>query len=132
MVKQPELDTLFVLDSHVQLTDAFVKCRRCDAHYLVELADLADGQGLFRVSAMAADAVEQTVRSLRKGSCDIDRARNEVFNLSTAAHELDGVLIMQDGAFSAFVPRPDGMTLPRCSWRELPCDGSVIRQIPRR
>lgn len=129
LVKQPELDTLFVLDSHVHLTDAFVQCRHCDAHYLVELADLGDGQGVFRISAIAADAVAQTIRSLHKGSCDINRARNEVFSLSTAARELDGLLLMRSGEFTAYVPRPDDLTLPRRSWRELPCDGSLVKHI---
>ncbi len=129
LVEQPELETLFVLDSHVHLTDAFVKCRRCDAHYLVELADLQGSQALFRVSAMDAEAVQKTIHSLTRGSCDLNRARNEVFSLSSAARTLDGVLLMQNSEFTAYITPPGGLSLPNRSWRELPCDGSVFAQL---
>ncbi len=127
--ERPALDTLFVLDSHVHLTDAFVRCLHCDAHYLVELADLAGSRALFRVSAIDPTAVQKTIHSLNKGSCDINRARKEVFSLSTAAEELDGLLLMVGGDFVAYLPRPADMTLPRKSWRTLPCDGNVLDQL---
>ena len=129
LVSTPSLETLLVLDAHLHPTDAYLRCARCDAHYLVEMADTNGELSVFRVSAVPADAVARTVRSVNKGSCDINRARDEVASLAASTRELDTLLVMRRGAFSGTVTRPRGMSLPKRSWRELPCDGSVIEAL---
>ena len=130
--QQLQLETIYVLDSHIHMTDGFVECVHCGAHYLVELADLVADRSLFRISAIDPDAVAKTSTSLRKGSCDIERGRNEVFSLASGAAELPVLLVMKNGAFTSLLSRPAGVNLPRRSWRELPCDGNVIRLCTNR
>ncbi len=116
-----------MLDSHVHMTEGFVRCTDCGANYLLELVDLQADLALYRFSAMDPDAVARTVASLRKGSCDVNRGRNEVLHLASRALELPDLLLMENGTFTKLLPRPTAVSLPRRSWRELPCDGSIIR-----
>lgn len=126
LTHQPALNTLYVLDSHLHMTDGFVQCGECGATYLVELADTTRRHSVFRISSLRPEAVEQTIHALNRGSCDISRARNEVFSLASDASELQELLVMQDGAFTRTVPRPDHVNIPKRSWRELACDGSLV------
>ena len=105
------------------------RCPQCGAGYLFEMADTDANLSIFRLSAIDGGAMAATIRSLEKGSCDIERARNEVFSLSSAARELPVVLVMRDGSFSDLLPLPDEVHLPARSWRELSCDGSLIREL---
>ncbi len=122
----PDLEVLYTLDQHVHLTDGLVRCKTCQACYLIELVDLSAHLGAFRVSAISESAVQATIVSLNKGSCDINRATNEVFSLSASACEIEGWLVMEHGRFVRMVKRPPGITLPKRSWRTLPCDGALI------
>jgi hypothetical protein len=129
LAERPDLDIEYALDSHLHVTDAFAKCARCNAHYLLELADMRGTVSVFRVSSLNAAAVAKTIASLNKGSCDINRARDEVFSLSATTQGTDILLVMRNGRFSEAVPQPLGLTLPNKSWRELACDGSVIELL---
>jgi hypothetical protein len=124
-----DLDVLFVLDSHIQLTDAFVRCRHCGATFLIEMADMDKDVCVFRMSGVPADAANKTIRSLQKGSCDINRARNEVFSLASSKQPCDALLLMRAGQFAGVVASPPDVSLPNRSWRELPCDGALIRDL---
>ncbi len=123
---QIDLEVVHVLDSHLHPTDGFARCRRCGAAYLFEMADISGDVSVFRLSAIAPEAMTATVRSLNKGSCDINRATSEVFSLANDSAELEQLLVMRAGAFCGVVPRPRGRALPRCSWRELDMNGSLI------
>lgn len=125
---EPELSPVFVLDTHLHMTDGFVRCPHCDAHYLLEMLDLTADTALYRISRLAAEDVARTVRSLTKGSCDINRARDEVFSIANGASKLDVLLVAENGHFTELVPAPDE-PLPAGSWRDLPCDGRWIRQL---
>jgi hypothetical protein len=127
LANQPQLETLQVLDSHLHMTDGFVRCTVCGATYLLEAVDMTSTACLFRVSAVDDKAADRTLQSLRKGSCDINRARDEVFNLSNDATELKDLLLMRNGIFACLVTPPASATIARTSWRQLPCDGSLIR-----
>jgi len=129
LASQPALDILYVLDSHLHMTDGFVQCADCGATFLVEMADTDNGTSLFRVSALSPSAVKDTIRSLQRGSCDINRARHEVFSVAGHAQELDALLIMQGGSFTHTVVRPAQLVLPKRSWRELPCDGTLVQAV---
>lgn len=129
LAKQPDIDVEYALDHHLYVTDAFAKCALCDAHYLIELADMRGVVAVFRVSTLGTEAVTKTIDSLKKGSCDINRARDEVFSLSASTHDTDVLLIMRNGRFTATVPRPQTLSLPNKSWRELACDGALIDRL---
>jgi hypothetical protein len=125
----PQLRVLHVLDSHVHITDGFVQCQLCKACYLIELVDMTSTTCVFRVSRVAETAVANTIASLQKGSCDIRRAGDEVFNLTTMAIELDILLIMQNGQFQNTMARPNHFQPEQRSWRQLPCDGRLVKQL---
>ncbi len=91
--------------------------------------DIAAPSWVYRVSTVDAQAYAATIRSLGRGSCDINRARNEVLALSTHARPLQRVLIATQGAFSATAHVPDDVRLPVGSWRELACDGSLAEAL---
>lgn len=129
LTERPDLDIEYALDSHLHVTDAFAKCTRCNARYLLELADMRGAVSVFRVSSLNPEAVAKTIASLNKGSCDINRARDEVFSLSATTHGTDILLVMRDGRFTEAVPQPPGLALPNKSWRELACDGAVIELL---
>lgn len=124
----PDLETIFVLDSHLQMADGFVRCTECETHYLLEMVDLTTEAVLYRVSRVNAEAVAKTVRSLSKGSCDLDRARNEVFTVANGACPLDALLLYANGRYTGLVPNPKP-DLPAISWRQLPCDGALIEAL---
>lgn len=122
----PDLEVLLVTDAHLQIADAFVRCRECDAHYLIELVDLLGKDSAYRISSVAEADARAAIKSLSKGSCDINRARNEVFSVSTRAQRLSGLLLAQGGAFLRLVETNPALELPSRNWRELPCDGTLI------
>ena len=126
---EPELETLFVLDSHLYLTDGFVRCRKSDRHFLVEAFDLKANTTLYRVSHLSAESVAKTIRSLTQGSCDINRAKNEVFSIANTSEALACVLVAEQGAFTKGIAIADRETLPTQSWRDLPCDGSWFKRL---
>ena len=129
IVQSPDLEIVFVMDQHLHATDGFARCRQCGAGYLFEMTDTAGDVSVFRLSAIDEAAMAATVRSLQKGSCDINRARSEVFSLSNGASALPVLLVMRKGTFTGTVPIPDGCELANRSRRELPCDGSLVRAM---
>ena len=124
----PQLETLFVLDTHLYLTEGFVRCRKSDRHYLFEAFDLKVDATLYRVSHLDAESVAKTIRSFTQGSCDINRAKNEVFSLASSAVQLPCALFARAGDFLGVVETGD-VNLPTESWRDLPCDGSWFTQL---
>ncbi len=129
LTEQFDLEVVHVLDSHLYPTDGFARCRRCGAAYLFEMADIDGDVSVFRISAIASEVMDATVRSLSKGSCDINRAASEVFSLASDSVELDQLLVMRAGEFCGVVPRPHGRQIPRRSWRELNPDGRLIAAL---
>lgn len=127
-LRHPELETLFVLDTHLYMTDGFVRCRNSDTHYLLEAFDLNANATLYKVSHLDAESVAKTIRSLTKGSCDINRAKNEVFSLASGAALLPCVLVAQKDTFLPIV-ETKGEALPTQTWRDLPCDGSWFTRL---
>jgi hypothetical protein len=122
-----DLQTLLVLDQQIYMTDAFVRCGACNTHMLVELVDMQNHLQVFRVLEVDEDAVQATLRSLNKGSCDINRARNEVLAVSSTGRAVDKVLLAKNGQLTGFVPL--AVQLPQGSWRELPCDGTIVQKV---
>jgi hypothetical protein len=131
LTERPDLEILWTLDAYLHTADAYAKCKHCDAHYLVEMIDLDSRAAVFRVARLPADYVAKTVRSLEKGSCDINRARNEAFALRNAAERLPMLLIMRQGRFVATVPVGGDVEIPQESWRDLPCDGTWLTYADR-
>lgn len=122
-----DLQTLLVVDQHIHMTEGFVRCGICNTHMLVELVDINEDVQAFRVFEVNSAAVQATIRSLNKGSCDINRARDEVFALSSAGRAVDKLLLARNGHFTEFVPLVE--QLPQGNWRELPCDGAIVQQV---
>ena len=122
-------DVLLVLDDHLGPTDALAVCRTCRTPYLLEMVDWRPPLRLFRVSEPRSDAVQGLLRNLERGSCDLRRAGEEVRHFSQGARRLPWLVLLDTSAYrlEAVVDHPD--PLPGASWRELPCDGSLIDEV---
>ncbi len=118
-----------VLDAQVQITEALARCPDSQQGYLLELLDIRGADWVYRISLVEAEAYAKTVKSLTKGSCDINRARNEVFSLSSHATQTRELLWAQNGTFTHTSELPEDIPLPTQGWRDLPCDGSLIKQL---
>ncbi len=129
----PDLEVLLVTDATVTLADAFVQCHTCGQHYLIELIDIKGPANAYRIFALPEDAVAPTLRSLNRGSCDINRANAELAHISQVAEVLPGVLI-RDESDSAqglwrYVADTKNVHVPTAHWRNLPCDGQIITHL---
>ncbi|HEX7037378.1 MAG TPA: hypothetical protein VF210_16525 [Pseudomonadales bacterium] len=117
-----------VLDEHLGITDALMRCRDCGRFYLLEMLDWRDRHRVMRVAPMDDAAAERLIRDLTRGSCDVNRAGAEVQYVRTAT-PFTRVLLLIDttGPRIEAVGEPPGdRRIPGASWRELPCDGSWV------
>lgn len=117
------------LDEHLGFTDALVECRHCGAAYLLEMLDWLDRDRVLRVSRPPADRAEGVIADLGRGSCDLNRAGQEVHHLRTSTPLCPVLLLVDWGGptLVAVVHAPDQERLPGTSWRHLPCDGRWVR-----
>lgn len=133
LARQPNLEVLFVTDTHPNLADAFMQCRDCGAHYLIELIDIAQGINAYRVACLPAEAVQATLRSLSKGSCDVNRASAELAHAANTAQTLGGVLLRDEtrraDTLWSYIAEVGNLQIPTANWRELPCDGQIIAAL---
>ena len=129
----PDLHVLLVTDATVTLADAFIQCHTCGQHYLIELIDIKGSTNAYRLSALPDEAVAPTLRSLQRGSCDINRASAELAHISQVAEALPGVLIRNESAsvegLWRYVADTRDVHVPTGHWRNLPCDGQIITHL---
>lgn len=124
-----DLKVLTVLDAHLAWTDAVLICASCEQHLLAEMIDQTSDLRAFRVTQLDTKAVQQTLRSLNQGSCDLTRAATEVAHLATTGLVLDDVLLIDQETQIHWQTAPPDFHLPTNSWRELDCDGSLIKEL---
>lgn len=122
-----------VLDDHLGPTEALVHCKTCEQAYLIELLDWQGAMRLFRVAAPDGDATALLLKDLERGSCDVNRAGEEVRQFTLDSQPLP-VLWLVDTSARELVGVIDttGLgTIPTRGWRELPCDGDWIERVQR-
>jgi len=114
-----------VLDDAGGPTDALVRCRFCDEHWLLEMVDWRGRERLMRVSPVNAARVTALLANLERGSCDSSRAVAEVASATAGVKPLSCLLGLdaRDLSITRLVAIPGGQALPRVGWRTLPCDG---------
>jgi hypothetical protein len=120
--------TELVIDEHLGLAEAVVRCRECRLAYLLEMVDWSGHSRAYRVSCLAPEHAEHLVRTLTRGSCDIRRAGAEIQHLQTSSRLARQLLVvdMRGPVIEALVPLSDAVSIPTQGWRQLPCDGSWI------
>ncbi len=123
-------EVTLVIDQELSFIDALVRCKRCDASYLLERLDQRGSQGLFRVSMPEGQASERVLYDLSRGSCDLNRAGAEVASLKNQAPFLP-LLLLLDLRQPVIVSVIDSSSvrLPGDSARSLPCDGSWFERL---
>ena len=127
-------DITLVLDDHLGPTEALIRCRSCQRHYLLEMLDWRGDQRLFRLSQPFAAATEILLKDLARGSCDLNRATEEVRQFSLASTRLP-VLLLVDARAQTVLSLSEvapGTHIPGTGWRDLPCDGSWIEGLQDR
>lgn len=124
-------ETELVIDDHLGPTECLVGCRTCGRAYLLEMLDWSGNLRLFRVRAPAPAAVALLTRNLNRGSCDLDRAREEVRHVSLSSDRVPALLLYDTQAASvvARIGLDDPGDVPWRGWRELACDGSWITRL---
>ena len=118
-----------VLDGYLQPCDALMSCKLCDVRLLLELCDIDQPEWCYRLSLIGKDLYQSTLRSLGKGSCDLHRAQNELLSLHQQAIPLCQLLVRKDGLNHQLLTIPQDESIPSSSWRDLPCDGGLIRRV---
>ena len=116
-------ETLFVIEDYLGLASGIVACRTCDTRYLLELIDLAGPRRAYRLAEVEGAHADAMIRTLTRGTCDINRARSEVQNLESRSRLEPEVLAMEG---QRVVQRVSGAVIPTEHWRELPCDGRFL------
>lgn len=106
-LQNPDLEVLSVLNQQIFLTAGIVRCRHCNQHYLVELAETEGNNQFFHVRILDAYLAAQTLASLQKGSCDVNRAASETLHLRNSAQSTDVLLRMCNGVFEGLSEPPD-------------------------
>ena len=124
LLNPPDLSIDLVLDAQIQPANALVGCRAFGQGYLVELVDIHNDTCAYRLSLVDIEVYAQTLRSVNQGSCDLQRAQNELTSLANQATRLSCVLIRQGGVFTRLIDTDE--TLPTLDWRQLPCDGTLL------
>ena len=84
-----------VLDEHLGITDALMRCRDCGRFYLLEMLDWRERRRVMRVAPLETPAAERLIRDLTRGSCDVNRAGAEVQHVRTAT-PFSRVLLLVD------------------------------------
>jgi hypothetical protein len=123
-------DVVLVLDDHLGPAEMLVQCRTCRAAYLMEMLDWLEPERLFRISAAEPHAVATLLKDLDRGSCDLNRAAAEARQFSLSSVRLPNLVLLDTQARTLLqcVDRSVG-EIPGTAWRELPCDGNLVREI---
>ena len=122
-------EVLKVLDAHLTWTDALLECTVCAQYYLAELIDLDNHCRVYRLATLASDATVATLNSLAKGSCDLQRAAQEIAYLASLGESIERVLLITGDHALSLIKPPAHLEIPRLSWRDLPCDGNWLREL---
>ncbi len=127
-------ETELVIDDHLGPTESLVACRVCGRAYLLEMLDWSGTLRLFRVRAPAPDAVALLTRDLRRGSCDLRRAGEEIRHVSLTSDRV-AELLLYDTSTTVLLERialDSAADVPWAGWRELPCDSTWIARLRKR
>ncbi len=117
------------IDEHMGFTDALVRCTGCGAVYLLELLDQVGHYRALRISRVRQQHADALTHSLSRGSCDLNRAGDEIHHLRTSTQLAPWLLLVdwRQPVLQAVVEAPPDRALPTISWRELPGDGWWVR-----
>lgn len=103
-IVRPDLEIVLVLELQVQIIEALAKCRHCEAHYRIRAIDQSGTTVLYQLNRLRSEHVRQTVRSVSRGSCSIERARDEVNYLKSQSQKCEHLIISNQGQFTKTVP----------------------------
>ena len=132
---QIPFDTVLVLDDQLGPTEYLGRCRCCRTLYLLEMFDWQGSLRAFRLSAPSTESTEALLRDLERGSCDLNRAREEVRAFTLTSTRLDQLILMDTSAQTITETASSTdfeVAVPTATWRDLPCDGAWIRRIQER
>ena len=115
-----------VIDHQVQPT---LFLASTEAHkYKFELLDIHAAIWLYRAYLVPGELYTQTLVSLNKGSCDLNRAGAELHHLDSQSSLLDWLLVAKQGAFSDVVS-VDPRQVPKTPWSQLDLNGDLVTRF---
>ncbi|MFW6093057.1 MAG: hypothetical protein ACODAC_03715 [Pseudomonadota bacterium] len=121
-------DVRLTLDEHLGIAEALVSCRHCHRGYLLEMLDWRPPHRVMRVAMLPPGRLEELIRELTRGSCDISRARAAAHHMRTMAVISRWLLLVDAGVpvVEAVAAVPGEVRIPSESWRTLACDGRWV------
>ena len=111
LAPQPDLKVVMVLRFEFYLREAITECAQCGAFYLIKAKDFFEKSVLYDVSKLPPENTKKTIESVNRGSCNINRAIDELSYLQSQISPCDYMVISQNGEFTLTIPRRGLRTL---------------------
>ena len=111
LAAQPDLEVVMVLRFEFYLREAITACKQCGAFYLIKAKDFSEKSVLYDVSKLPPENTKKTIESVNRGSCNINRANDELSYLQSQISPCDYMVISQNGEFTLTIPRRGLRTL---------------------
>ena len=130
VILKPDLDIVLVLEFQIQLLEALVTCRQCEAHYRIQAIDRESNTMLYQLNRLSSKHAKQTLRSVSRGSCSINRAKDEIAYLKSQSGPCERLLISHSGEFTETIENTlVGSQTYKLETKEKNFDGQWLRLI---
>ena len=112
LILEPDLEVVMVLRFEFYLREAITACRQCGTFYLIKAREFSEQSVLYDVSKLPPENTKKTIESVKRGSCSINRATDELSFLKSHGSDCEYLVISQNGEFTLTIPKQDLRTHP--------------------
>ncbi len=112
LILKSDLEVVMVLRFEFYLREAITACRQCGTFYLIKARDFSDKSVLYDVSKLPSENTKKTIESVNRGSCSINRAKDEFSFLKSHGSDCAYLVVSQNGEFTMTIPRQGLRTHP--------------------
>ena len=121
LILKPDLEVVMVLRFEYYLLEAITACRQCGTFYLIKAREFSEKSVLYDISKLPAENTKKTIESVKRGSCSINRANDELSFLKSHGSDCEYLVVSQNGEFKLTIPKQGLRTPPETeTWIEQP------------
>ena len=121
LILKPDLEVAMVLRFEFYLREAITACRQCGTFYLIKAREFSEKSVLYDISKLPAENTKKTIESVNRGSCSINRAKDELSFLKSHGSDCGYLVVSQNGEFTITIPKQDLRTHPQTeNWMDQP------------